>query len=237
MKKSVKIISALVIIFSAVMLVLWQLFFAEKTSFYLVSVIVLVLSMAPFLASFERSKPMAREMSLIAVLIALAVASRAVFYLIPQFKPIGAVVIVAAVCLGAQRGYIVGAFSMFVSNFIFGQGISTPFQMVALGLVGFISGLVFKKIKPNKWNLSTIGFVLTSIFYSVIVDFSSVLTMAADFTLPSVLAIYLAGVPFSLVFGGATAIMLFLFGEEFIKKLNRIIVKYGMLQEDFSNAE
>lgn len=237
MKKSVKIISALVIIFSAVMLVLWQLFFVEKTSFYLVSVIILALSMVPFLASFERSKPTAREMSLIAVLIALAVASRAVFYLIPQFKPIGAVVIVAAVCLGAQRGYIVGAFSMFVSNFIFGQGISTPFQMVALGLVGFIAGLVFKKIKPNKWNLSIIGFALTSIFYSLVVDFSSVLTMAADFSLPSVLAIYLAGVPFSLVFGGATAIMLFLFGEEFIKKLNRIIVKYGIIQEDFLNAE
>ena len=53
--------------------------------------------------------------------------------------------------------------------------------------------------------------------------------MATDYSLASVLAIYAAGVPFSAVFGGATALFLFLFGEDFIKKINRINIKYGII--------
>lgn len=234
MKKSSKIISFAIIVLTSVLIVFWQIFFSRTTSFYLVSVIILVLSMLPFFLSFEKSGPSAREMSLIGVLIALAVVSRAVFYLIPQFKPVAAVVIVAAICLGAERGYIIGAFTAFVSNFIFGQGMWTPFQMVALGAIGFFAGLIFKKIKPNKWNLSVIGFLLVFFIYGFIVDLSSVLTMVTDFTFSSVLAVYLAGVPFNAVFAISTTIFLFIFGEPFIKKLNRINLKYGIVKIDNS---
>lgn len=228
MSKRVKILSAVLIAAAGLLTVFWQIFFAKSTSYYIISVVILVLSAIPFLAGFEQSKPSAREMALIAVLISLAVASRAVFYLIPQFKPIGAVVIAAAVCLGADRGYIIGAFSAFVSNFIFGQGIWTPFQMVALGLVGFLSGLIFDKIKASKVNLSVIGFVLTAVLYGLIVDLSSVLTITNDYSFASVAAVYIAGLPFSLIFGGTTAIFLYLFGEPFIKKIKRIILKYDI---------
>lgn len=228
--KALKILSAGLILLTAIGIVLWQIFLAETTSVYLISAIILLISMIPFMLSFERSAPSARELALLAVLIALAVASRAVFYLVPQFKPIAAVVIVSAVCLGAERGYIIGAFSAFVSNFIFGQGIWTPFQMVALGLVGFLAGLIFKKIKPNRWSLSIVGFILAFALYGIIADSSSALVMVTDFNLGSVLAVYGAGIPFSAVFGGATAIFLFLFGEAFIKKLDRINTKYGIVK-------
>ena len=228
--KALKILSAVFILLTAIMIVLWQIFLAETTSVYLISAIILLLSMIPFMLTFERSAPSARELALLAVLIALAVASRAVFYLVPQFKPIAAVVIVSAVCLGAERGYIIGAFSAFVSNFIFGQGIWTPFQMVALGLVGFLAGLIFKKVKPNRWNLSVIGFFLAFVLYGIIADSGSVLVMVTDYNLSSVIAVYGAGVPFSAIFGGATAIFLFLFGEAFIKKLDRINTKYGIVK-------
>lgn len=235
-RKSLKIISVCLVLLTAVITVLWQIFFAETTSFYLISVIILLVSMIPFLLNYEKSAPSARELSLIAVLIALAVVSRAVFYLVPQFKPIGAVVIASAVCLGAERGYIIGAFSAFASNFIFGQGIWTPFQMVALGLVGFFAGLIFKKIKPNKWLLSAVGFLLTFFLYGIIADTSSVIFLAEDFSLASAIAVYAGGAPFSAIFGAATVLFLFLFGEEFIKKLNRINTKYGIVkQEDNKN--
>lgn len=229
MSKKIGVISTVLVIFACILIVLWQIFFSATTSYYLISAIILVLSLIPIFADFEASAPSAREMSLLAVLIALAVVSRAVFYLIPQFKPIAAVVIVSAVCLGANRGYIVGAFSAFVSNFIFGQGIWTPFQMVALGVVGFLAGLIFKKIKPTRVNLSVVGFVLAFAVYGLIVDLSSVLTMVTDYSVEAVLAIYVAGVPFSAVFGAATAIFLFIFGESFIKKINRINTKYGIV--------
>lgn len=136
---------------------MWQVF-AQNTNYYLVSVIVLIISMLPFFSSFERSVHTAREITLIASLVAIAVVSRAVFYLVPQVKPIAAVVAVSGVCLGAKRGYIVGAVSMFASNFIFGQGVWTPFQMVAMGCVGLVFGVIFKKIRVNKFTLSVAGF-------------------------------------------------------------------------------
>ena len=229
-KKAFKLCSFTAAVLMAALTAVWQLFFSETTSFYLAAVIILLFSVIPFLLSYEKSMPSARELALLAVLIAIAVASRAVFYLIPQFKPIAAVVIASAVCLGAERGYIIGAFSAFISNFIFGQGISTPFQMAALGLVGFAAGLIFKKIKPNRWFLSIIGFFLSFVLYGMIVDTSSVIFLADSFTLASALAVYAAGIPFSAIFGGATALFLFLFGEEFIKKLNRINHKYGIVK-------
>ena len=211
-----------------VFIIIWQLFFTN-TNYYLVAVVILILSMLPFFVSFEKSRPSARELTLIAGLIAVAVISRAVFYLIPQVKPIGAVVIVCGACLGAKRGYFIGAMSAFLSNFIFGQGIWTPFQMVAMGIVGLAAGLMFNK-KAKRIPMAIAGFVLCFAVYGLIVDLSSVLMMTNDYSMMSVLSIYAAGVPFGLTFGASTAVFLLLFGEAFAKKINRIVIKYGILE-------
>lgn len=211
-----------------VFIIIWQLFFTN-TNYYLVAVVILILSMLPFFVSFEKSRPSARELTLIAGLIAIAVISRAVFYLIPQVKPIGAVVIVCGACLGAKRGYFIGAMSAFLSNFIFGQGIWTPFQMVAMGIVGLAAGLMFNK-KAKRIPMAIAGFVLCFAVYGLIVDLSSVLMMTNDYSMMSVLSIYAAGVPFGLTFGATTAVFLLLFGEAFAKKINRIVMKYGILE-------
>ncbi len=229
MKKIIFPLSVLLCLFG---IVLWQIFSAD-TNYYLVSVILLIVSMLPFFISYERSNPSAREIALIASLIAVAVISRAVFYLIPQVKPIGAVVAVSGVCLGAKKGYLVGSFSAFISNFIFGQGIWTPFQMVALGLVGLFSGVIFSKLKVNRLTLAVTGFLLTFALYGLVVDLCSVLMLSSDFTLPSILSVYGAGVPFNLVFGITTAVFLLLFGEEFVSKINRLIKKYGIGGEKY----
>lgn len=217
------------IIIALVFLAVWLVFFSDSASYYLAAAIILVLSLLPFFAAYEKSAPSAGEIALVSSLTALAVASRAVFYLVPQFKPIGAVVIVSAVCLGPRRGYIIGALSAFISNFIFGQGVWTPFQMVALGLVGFVSGLVFKKLKINKWLLAIVGFLLTFALYGLVTDLCSVLMMLSEYTVSGIIAVYAAGVPFSAIFGGATALFLLLFGQGFIKKINRVVNKYGIL--------
>ena len=214
---------------SLVFIVLWQFLFADSVNYYIVSVVILIASMLPFFVSYEQKKVTARDITLTATLIALAVVSRAAFYLVPQVKPIAAVVIVSAVCLGAHKGYIVGAFSAFVSNFIFGQGMWTPFQMVALGTVGLLAGLIFRWLKVNRYTLSTVGFVLATVVYGAIVDMSTVLSAYGNnVTLKGALSIYASGAVFSLVFGGATAVFLFLFGMPFITKIERISKKYGL---------
>lgn len=214
---------------SLAFIVLWQFLFADSVNYYIVSIVILIASMLPFFVSYEQKKVTARDITLTATLIALAVVSRAAFYLVPQVKPIAAVVIVSAVCLGAHKGYIVGALSAFVSNFIFGQGMWTPFQMVALGTVGLLAGLIFRWLKVNRYTLSIVGFVLATVVYGAIVDMSTVLSAYGNnVTLKGALSIYASGAVFSLVFGGATAVFLFLFGMPFITKIERISKKYGL---------
>ena len=227
-----KIIVTYVFIVCLAMVILWQILFSQTINFYITSIAVLAISMIPFFCSFEHKKgTSAKEITVLSTMIALAVVSRTAFYLIPQVKPIAAVVIVAGICFGAEWGYIVGAFSAFISNFIFGQGIWTPFQMVAMGLIGLFAGLIFKVIKPNKWTLSVVGFVLSFAVYGLIVDLSTVFGIYGNnLTLESIISTYAAGVPFGAVFGISTAVFLFLFGEMFIRKINRVNIKYGLIK-------
>lgn len=214
---------------SLVFVLIWQTLFAKSINYYISSIVVLVLSMLPLFAVFEAKSLTARDLTLTATLIALAVVGRAAFYLIPQVKPIAAIVIASAVCLGSQRGYIIGAFSAFVSNFIFGQGIWTPFQMVALGTVGLLAGLVFQRLKVNRYTLSVVGFFLASFVYGIIVDMSTVLSVYGNnITLKGALSVYVSGAVFNLVFGVSTAVFLFLFGMPFITKIERISTKYAI---------
>ena len=214
---------------SLVFVLIWQTLFAKSINYYISSIVVLVLSMLPLFAVFEAKSLTARDLTLTATLIALAVVGRAAFYLIPQVKPIAAIVIASAVCLGSQRGYIIGAFSAFVSNFIFGQGIWTPFQMVALGTVGLLAGLVFQRLKVNRYTLSVVGFFLASFVYGIIVDMSTVLSVYGNnITLKGALSVYASGAVFNLVFGVSTAVFLFLFGMPFITKIERISTKYAI---------
>lgn len=226
MKKALMLFT---VVGSLVFVLIWQTLFAKSINYYISSIVVLVLSMLPLFAVFEAKSLTARDLTLTATLIALAVVGRAAFYLIPQVKPIAAIVIASAVCLGSQRGYIIGAFSAFVSNFIFGQGIWTPFQMVALGTVGLLAGLVFQRLKVNRYTLSVVGFFLASFVYGIIVDMSTVLSVYGNnITLKGALSVYASGAVFNLVFGVSTAVFLFLFGMPFITKIERISTKYAI---------
>ena len=69
--------------------------------YYIVSLGIIVCTMLPFFMVFEDRKPQARELIIIAVLSAIGVAGRAAFFMLPQFKPVVAIVIISAVCFGA----------------------------------------------------------------------------------------------------------------------------------------
>ncbi|MDR2197435.1 MAG: ECF transporter S component [Coriobacteriales bacterium] len=112
-------------------------------SYYLLAFGVIVLALVFMAVRFEGRRPRAREVVVLAVMCALAVAARAAFFMLPQFKPMAAIIIIAGVALGAESGFFVGALAALVSNFIFGQGPWTPFQMVAFGMIGLIAGLLF----------------------------------------------------------------------------------------------
>jgi energy-coupling factor transporter ATP-binding protein EcfA2/uncharacterized membrane protein len=198
---------------------------------YLVSSLLMIFYiMVPFFLSFEKRKPQAREVVLIAVMIALAVASRAAFFMVPQFKPMLAIIIIAGVCLGAQSGFLVGAMSAFVSNFLFGQGPWTPFQMLAWGLIGFFAGVLVANLLKSKSPvaLSIYGVFAVFLLHGGITDLWTLLGMTSSPTLAMALTVYGTGFLFNIILAVATVIFLMLLTRPMTEKIQRVQNKYGL---------
>ena len=176
-----------------------------------------------------RMLPTARELVLISVIIALAVTSRAAFFMIPQVKPIIAVIIAASLCFEPRTGFVIGAMSAFVSNFMFGQGPWTIWQMLGMGAIGFLAGVYGCKTKNRNTNLLfAIGAgIVTFVVYGAIVDVWTVFALG-EFTLESVLMIYGAAVPFNFVLAVSTGVFVYLLANPMIRKIERIKMKCGI---------
>lgn len=206
----------------------------DDRKYFVISLAIAVYCMLPFFLIFEGRKPQARELLTIAVLVAIAVAGRAAFFMVPSFKPVVAVTIISAVCFGAESGFLVGALSMLSSNMLFGQGPWTPWQMFAAGIIGFLAGILFQKgwLKARKISLCIYGFLATVFIYGGIMNPASLVMTSYAITKRNLLAIYMSGLPVDLVHASATVIFLWIASKPMIEKLERIKVKYGMIEED-----
>ncbi len=195
----------------------------------LVAIAVLLECIAPFALLFEGRKPQPRELVVLAVLCALGVAGRMAFGMLPQFKPVLALTIIAGAALGAQQGFLVGAITMLASNMLFSQGPWTPWQMFAMGLCGAVSGALFRRRSPGALGLGVFGAVMAVAVYGGIMNFSSAVTWnAQSLTLPIVAGYYLTGLPMDLVHGLATAAFLALMGKPMLNKLQRLQAKHPL---------
>ena len=126
----------------AVPLVLAACAFLNLDQSALLTVVTALLAVGVFFASFETSRPSLRQVMPTVVLAALAAAGRMLFAPIPDFKPVSAICILAGAVFGRRSGFMVGALAALVSNFFFGQGPWTPWQMYAWGLVGYLAGVL-----------------------------------------------------------------------------------------------
>lgn len=227
-------ISMFLILFAVPLIVFFGIFFLNDRNEIFIALCMIALAMIPFGMVFEDRKPQAREILLIAVMSAIAVTARVAFFMIPQFKPTAAIIIITAAGLGAEAGFLTGAITGFVSNFFFGQGPWTPWQMFAFGIIGFLAGLIFRK-KWGKWKryrlwLCVYGGLSVLIIYGGLLDTGTVFMGTAEFQKEVFLASYISGFPFNLVHGFCTVIFLYLLSEPFLKKLDRIKKKYGILE-------
>lgn len=206
--------------------------------YYIGGSAVIGLTFLAFALHFEGRKPHARELVLLAVMSALAVASRVVFAAIPHFKPTVAIIMLTGIVFGPESGFLTGALTGFVSNFIFGQGPWTPWQMFAYGVGGLLAGCfarrgILKKTPKKAWDsavLGIFGFFTVVCVVGPLLDTCTLVTMAAVLNNTSAGAIYLSGLPINLVHGGATAVTLLLVGKPLLGKLTRVQVKYGMME-------
>ena len=205
-----------------------------KKSYGVVSILVLLECMAPFALIFEGRKPKARELVLIAALCALAVAGRAALFMLPGFKPVAALVILSGVAFGGETGFLVGAMSMLTSNVLFGQGPWTPFQMFAMGLIGFLAGVSFQKglLRAGRAPLAIFGAVSVVLIYGGIMNPASAILYQPNLSVSVLKAYYLTGFPFDLVHAAATALFLWFGAEPMLAKLERVKRKYGLTEAE-----
>ena len=224
MKKYLSVIISILII-PAVILAGNMLFKDKQYAF--VSIAVSVLALLQFLLSFERKDTAVTKLVIIAVMTALSVAGRMIFAMIPGFKPVTALVIITAISLGKEAGFITGALSAVLSNFYFGQGPWTPFQMLTWGLIGWLAGIMGKKLANSKILLSVFGF-LAGISFSLLLDIWSTLWLFNTFKLNTYLLAVSSSLPFMAIYAVSNVVFLLLLTKPIAKKLERIKVKYGL---------
>ena len=114
----------------------------DQKKHIIISLAAAVFALLLFAAGFEKKTTGTRRMVIVAVMTALCFAGR----FIPFLKPIMALTIITALYLGGEAGFLVGAMAAVLSNFYFGQGPWTAFQMLAWGMCGFLAGLFAEKL-------------------------------------------------------------------------------------------
>lgn len=227
------VMSAAIMILLVPATVLIGQIYLSGEKYYLIMLLVLLECMIPFFLVFEGRKPQARELVIIAVLCAIGVAGRAVFIILPQFKPMVALTIVAGVALGGETGFLVGAVTMLASNALLRQGPWTPWQMFAAGIIGFLAGALFRMgwLRRTRLSLCCFGAITTLVCYGGIMNFQSALQGSPGVLTPGViLSYYVTGFPMDCIHAAATWIFLWFGGEAMLEKLDRVKVKYDLMK-------
>ena len=271
------------------------------------SLLIVIYTMVPFFMVFEKRRPRAREIVLIAMMTALTVVIHLFFHMTVPVQAGTAMIIISGISLGPEAGFLIGALGRFVCNFYMGQGPWTPWQMFCWGLLGFLAGLAFNKIDydqirnrtfrdtlaprtfrvvfgpvlciafaviaayvcylffPGKdgtffgWRLYLFGalglaagvllqrkrlpadgvtmalFTLftTFIIYGGIMNVCAMVTSAMrpggdPVSWETLRLLYISGLPYDAAHAVTAAVFVFLFGDAFLKKLERIKIKYGI---------
>lgn len=226
------ILSLLFLIIAIPATVLIGIYYFGDKKYYFISILIIFETFIPFFTAFEKRDPAAKELVVISVLCAIAVAGRAALYMLPQFKPVIAIVIISGVCFGGETGFLVGAVTGFISNFFLGQGPWTPWQMFGFGIIGFIAGVLFQKgiLRRTRGALCVFGGLSTLIIYGGIMNPASVLMVTPYPTADMILSSYIMGFPFDLVHAVSTVFFLWFAAIPMIDKLERIKTKYGFLE-------
>lgn len=221
-------VTELLIFFLAIPGAIWLgvIAFADR-QYAWISLCVAVLSCIPFFTCFERRKSDARRLVILAVMVALSVFGRFAFSFVPHFKPVTAIVILCGMYLGRESGFLCGALSAVISNFFFGQGPWTPFQMFAWGVIGFLAALFATPLKRRMWCLLGFGAV-SGVLYSFLLDIWTVLWWDGHFHLTRYLAAVASAAPVTAVYAVSNVVFLLLLARPIGEKLERIKTKYGI---------
>lgn len=198
-------------------------------AYLLLSLLMLACIMVPFFIRFEWREVAGREIVLLAMLAAIAAVSRVPFAGLPSVQPTSFIIIMAGLVFGAESGFIVGAVAAIVSNFFLGQGPWTPWQMYAWGMMGMSAGLLRNLWwMKTLWGKSMFGFVWGYVF-GWFMNLWIIVGNIEAFSWEYFIGIYVSSIYFDLAHALSNVFFLVVFGASWIKILQRVQRKYGLL--------
>ncbi len=174
---------------------------------------------------YERSRPDARIVALVGTLAAFAALGRIAFAAVPNIKPTTDIVLISGYALGGAPGYVVGAVAALTSNFFFGQGPWTPWQMAGWGAVG-VAGAIVALVTARRLGRVTLAIVcsVAGFLFTALQDVGDWITYS-DHSLPQ-LAVYVGkGIGFDLVHAVGCFGFAMLFGPSLIRALDRFTTR------------
>lgn len=190
-------------------------------SWQLTSFLILGAVLIGGFAWYERSRPPSQVVALVAALAALAIAGRIAFAAFPNVKPTTDIVVFAGYALGPAPGFAVGALTGLVSNFWFGQGPWTPWQMAGWGLCGVMgAALALGARNASRLTLAAAcGFA--GIAYGLLLNFSLMATYGGDLSVQRFLALEARAIPFDLAHAIGNVAFALLAGPAMVRMLVR----------------
>lgn len=208
---------------------LWD---AMSEHYLMISLILIITAMVPFYIRLERRAPDTRELVLVALMAALAAASRIPFASIPSVQPTSFIIIITALVFGAEAGFLAGATAALVSNMFFGQGPWTPWQMFAWGMMGYTAGLMrHSYLMSMKWGRAVFGLIWGFLF-GWIMNLTLLLGYMSGVTWSAWIAVTITSLYFDLAHALSNVLFLTIFGSMWIRILRRYQVKYGLGASD-----
>ena len=205
--------------------------------YFVFSILILGGSMLSAYLYFEKTKINQKRIVIVAALTAISVAGRVLFYMVPGFKPVAALSIIAGFALDPFSGFLCGSLSAFLSNAFFGQGSWTAFQMFGFGLLGLLGGFMGIFVRRGRREskisgrtvviLAIMGFLSTFILYGFLMNFFTSLTAGKAIKETLIINI-ISGIPLDIIHGVSTAIFILLIGRGLIRRIYRVKYKYDI---------
>jgi energy-coupling factor transport system substrate-specific component len=186
------------------------------------SLMILAVALALGFAWYERSHPSARILALVGALAALAVVGRIAFAALPNVKPTTDIVFFSGFALGGAPGFAVGALAALVSNFFFGQGPWTPWQMAAWGGVGLFGALLGRLARGRELGRVplAIACALAGLFFGAVMDLFQ-WTLGEPHTVAAYGAVSARSLGFNIAHATGNVVFCLLIGPAFVRALQR----------------
>jgi prenyltransferase beta subunit len=206
-------------------------------SWELASFAVLFCALAAGFRWYERAHPSSKVLALVATLAALAALGRVAFAPLPNVKPTTDIVLLSGYALGGAPGFAVGAAGALASNFFFGQGPWTPWQMGAWGLCGVL-GAALAAVAGRRLGRVPLAIACgaAGLVYGAILDFSTWVTFSGSHTLGQFLVYSGTSLPFNIAHAAGNVAFCLAFGPAFVRALLRFRERFEVRFEPPAGA-